>query len=335
MTMRLRRSHFARSMFCSAALLVCTCTNPSSPFGVDEPIAGAVVTDDLARFWAAYDAGASSEAFQREYLDRATPGLRDFAERRQVTATALTQMVAAYPNFFAAVREPSLRMATDPAVTSAIHAAFVALDRVFPEATFPPTTLLIGRFSTAGTISNAGVLIGSEFLLGGPGVPTEELGAFQRAYTRDQAGLVPLALHEMVHIQQARAGVFAGGARWRTLLAQSLVEGIADFVAERVWGEHINTALHTWAISREDSLWREFEPLMHDENVDGWLYNHANSTPDRPGDLGYFVGHRIAKAYASTRPSLEVAVRELILMNDPAALLEASGYAGSSSGAVQ
>ena len=73
---------------------------------VTDPARAVFVTSDIQHFWTAYDADAQggTSAFQTEYLDRASPGLRDFIASRTLTAASLGNMVRTYPRYFAGIR---------------------------------------------------------------------------------------------------------------------------------------------------------------------------------------------------------------------------------------
>jgi len=68
-------------------------------------------------------------------------------------------------------------------------------------------------------------------------------------------------------------------------------------------------------------------PILTD--ISRWLFNQGRTAPGRPGDLGYFIGYRIAQAYYLKATDKAQAIRDLITLRDPAALLAQSGYAGS------
>jgi len=54
-----------------------------------------------------------------------------------------------------------------------------------------------------------------------------------------------------------------------------------------------------------------------------WLYN---STPEKPADLGYWVGYRIVKSYYQRSPDKRQAIREILQMTDPKGFLAKSGW---------
>jgi hypothetical protein len=51
-----------------------------------------------------------------------------------------------------------------------------------------------------------------------------------------------------------------------------------------------------------------------------------NSTPEKPDDLGYWVGYRIVKSYHLHAADKRQAIREILQMTDPNAFLAKSGW---------
>lgn len=294
-------------------------------FAVD-PASAELVTADVSNFWSAYDdylRSKSSGSFQSQYLDRASPGLIDFIRVRSLTAASVAQMVDAYPRYFAGLRT-SLQGLISGAVSAQIRTNYAAMKSLYPPTVYPTVTFLIGRFSTGGTTSNNRILIGSEFYGGDASVPLDELGSFQRNNVHALSALPVIVAHEHVHILQSRAGGIFGG---KTLLEQSINEGAADFVGELVSGGNINASLMSWALPREHALWVEFQAAMNGTDISRWLYNQGTATADRPGDLGYFMGYRIAQAYYARATDKAAAVKDILEVKNAAAYLTASGYA--------
>jgi Predicted Zn-dependent protease (DUF2268) len=321
-------------ILCSALTAACggsdVAAPPTAVIVTDDPAAAQIVTSDLAHFWAAYDAGGkngSASAFQTQYLDVASPGLSDFIRVRALTASSLAQMVTAFPKYFAAIRATNLQLATNGSVTSRIRANYTTIKSLYPPAIYPPLTLLIGRFSTGGTTSTNGSLIGSEFYSIDDATPLDELQQFQRDNVKAVDSLPIIVAHEHAHIlQQHSGGIFTRSNK--TLLEQALMEGGADFIGERSSGGNINGRLWAFAIPIEPSLWQEFKSAMNGTDVSRWLYNQGSSTAtaSRPGDLGYFVGYRIVEAYYLKQTDKAAALRDIIEIKDAADFLARSGY---------
>jgi uncharacterized protein YjaZ len=66
---------------------------------------------------------------------------------------------------------------------------------------------------------------------------------------------------------------------------------------------------------------------MQGTDVSRWLYNQGSATPDRPGDLGYYVGYRICASYFDRMSDKVKAVSDIVEMGDGRVFLDASGYA--------
>jgi hypothetical protein len=318
----------------AATLVACgggdNATGPVVPGGVvTDPAQASFVTTDIGHFWAAYDAGGSngtSGPFQTEYLDRASQGLKDFIGLRSLTAASLAQMVRIYPRYFADIRPQTLRLANDAALIARMRAGYRKMKDMYSPAVFPPVTFLIGRFSTGGTTSNNGMLVGLEFYALGPSTTTDELGQFQRDNVLPLDSLPLIVAHEHAHILQQRAGGISSHSN-KTLLDQAFLEGSADFIGQLESGGNINARLRDYAIPRESALWTEFKAAMHGTNVSQWLYNQGAASSTRPGDLGYFIGYRIAESYYNRTSDKQAAVRAIIEARDADQFLAESGYA--------
>ncbi|MDX2191976.1 MAG: DUF2268 domain-containing putative Zn-dependent protease [Gemmatimonadales bacterium] len=320
----------------ACAILLAACGGESAPpAGVpysESPAGAAIELADLRRFWAAYDAGGRDgdiSAYQRRYLDSASAGLRALMQSRQVTAASLAAMTRIAPAYFDALRGQLLPLTADAPVFATIRANYERVEQRYPESVFPALWMLVGRFSTGGTTAGgAGMLIGSEFFGADAAPPLDGLPAFARANVRSLATLPPLVAHEHAHILQARAGA-RGLSDGHTLLERTLAEGGAEFLAELVSGANTMPAQHAWARPRERAVWEEFQREMRGTDITRWLYNQGTATADRPGDLGYFVGYRIAQAYYRRAADTTQAFRDLVALRDAEGILRASGYDGS------
>ena len=168
-----------RCLLILLAILATACAGGSKstvPNGTPDNSAAQIITSDLAHFWAAYESGGkdgSASAFQSRYLDVASPGLVDFIRSRGVTAESLAQMVVRYPKYFASIRDANLGLTADHPAIARIHTNYALIKNLYPASVFPPLTLLVGRFSTGGTTSVNGMLIGSEFYSANASTPLD------------------------------------------------------------------------------------------------------------------------------------------------------------------
>jgi uncharacterized protein YjaZ len=124
--------------------------------------------------------------------------------------------------------------------------------------------------------------------------------------------------HECIHFQQNV------GSRLN-LLGQSIYEGSADFVGELISGRHTNPAAFEYGDEHEDELCREFVTKMNGEDFTDWLYG-TSKKDNRPNDLGYWIGYKIAKSYFEKATDKKQAVYDILNIKDYNEFLKKSGY---------
>lgn len=295
----------------TAAALAVFATTAAAP-------APTIDTADVARFYRLYDAAGgapSAETLQRNYLDAGSDGVRQFIPNRIVSAEALAERIRAEPGVYDGARAC---MAALPGVKRRLAAAFRRLARLDPQARFPPVTILIGRNSSGGTSAPSGVLIGLEVVCRSDWLQTDP---------GDR--LTHLIAHEYGHVQQDQA--LEDDPAKATVLQRALIEGVAELVGELISGEVSNAHLARWVKGRENALAARFLADAGSKDLSAWLYNGAG-TPDAPGDLGYWAGHGIARAYYARAKNKRAALRTLLDLKDPQAILHESGWGPGNTG---
>jgi hypothetical protein len=272
-------------------------TDPAAPPHAD-PDSALLVTSDVALFWSAVDHAEPDSleaALQHDYLDKASVGVHDFIPGRILSAPDLARQFRVSRARYEASRTSSSRVTE---ATPAIRAAFHQLKTLYPAAVFPDVYFVIGRFNSGGTSSKHGLLIGAEMY-------------------GDPSKLPAIVSHELIHFQQSPHPR-------PTLLTQSFIEGAADFVGEMISGANINNDTYRYGMAHEHELWVEFEQRMHGTDTSGWLYGKPPG--ERPADLGYFIGYKIASAYYAKAGDKTKALAEIIGVTDVESLLVASAY---------
>ena len=241
----------------------------------------------------------------------------------------LLRALAQYPRYYAAVRPTTLSVDTNSRITRGIRRGLTRLAALYPEARFPAIYFLIGTLSTGGTTAQSGMLMGTEQSASDRDTPRDELPAWAQAATRANnfQSLVGLVVHEAVHTQQKPGPP----GQKNTLLRQALHEGIADFLSELAVGPwHASTPRQIYGRAHEHDVWVDFKDEMAtDSTIRTWMYNGMVSPEQNHGaiDIGYWVGYRIAGAYYARAAKKRAAVRALLELRDPEAILRASGYA--------
>jgi hypothetical protein len=103
--------------------------------------------------------GDTVAVLQAEYVDRASPALKTYAEKHGVTAEALARAMRRRPEEYAALADLPERLAGQEPI---FRAAYGRLQQLLPDAVFPPTHFVIGVWSGASEASEHGQLISVE-----------------------------------------------------------------------------------------------------------------------------------------------------------------------------
>lgn len=273
---------------------------------VPNPDEARFVTQDIPRFWQAFDSAIDkpepelAAALQSTYLDPATPGVAGFTPHRIQSAEHLARTVKARRADYEAARANSLAIAP---LEPDIRAAFHRLQDLYPEAVFPDVYFVIGAMNSGGTSQSMGLLIGMEMSVNQPDT------------------IAYLVTHEAVHYLQKSPNN-------RNLINQLMIEGCADFIGELTSGGCINQKALDYARAHTAELWRELEPRLDDDKYGAWLYVYnPDQLAGRPPDLGYAMGCLIAETYYENAADKQEAIRTLVECRDPRAILNDSGFA--------
>jgi hypothetical protein len=273
----------------------------------------AIITDDIDRFWEAYDAvrrtddsAQQLDQLQKLYVDRGTPGLHAFMEAKGYTARTYVDAIRAYPRYWDSVR-PKTGNARASLCRTQIY-----LDRfrqLYPGHRPASIYFEIGALRSAGTTLEDKVLIGVEMAMGDPTVDTSDMPQGLRRFfssyfaSKPAESLDLLIVHEAVHTQQR-------GDR-KNLLSQAIYEGVADFVAEKLTGRMPELPYVAYGPQNDARIRAAFVRDMHANDYSGWLYNGTDNAFG-VRDLGYYVGYAICARYYAGSADKRRAIREMI-----------------------
>lgn len=291
-----------------------------------DPLTAQIGLEDARRFANLMKDGAvpTAEVLQREYLDRAGAGVKVFTPMRIVDANRLARTVAAKPDTYRyAIRECLPRL---PALRSDLKAIYLAYAGLLPERPLPAIEVVFGALNSGGTANSEMQVIGLEVTCP-PGTTPEQFRTSMRGFFA----------HETVHTWQGDA---SPQARADPLLNQALREGVADYLTSVVTGEIPDLERDAWARRREAWLWEEFmrdrQAMLADSEIlskpyanprfKRWFANCGSAPEGWPCEAGYWIGMRIAEAYVERSSDKHAAIRKLIELEDPAAILKASAY---------
>lgn len=289
-----------------------------------DPDAARIVTSDIQNFWRAYDLTKPETApetaisiFDREYFAPGSIGLKDFTQLRIKDAKALTETIKRFRQYYDSARASTLRIEY---MQPKIRAGFYALKYLYPDAIFPDVYFLVGRLNSGGTTSPRALLIGAEMYGRTPNMPEEVLTDWLKQVLAPVENVPIIVAHELIHVQQK-----SPATERATLLGQAIHEGSADFIGEMISGGNINAHLHAYGNPREKELWNEFKQAMSGKDFSKWLYNGSNSK-DRPADLGYYIGYKIAEAYYQKASDKKLAIKGILEIKNFEQFLKESDY---------
>jgi hypothetical protein len=314
----------------TVALTLCILFIPAASFAQSgtrlnrDPGAVKFVTSDIGNFWRAYDLAAKeadkaqrAAIFQAEYLDKGSPGLKDFLRLRIKSAENLVSAIDRMPKYYASIRPQTLRVER---MEGRMRAAFRKFKSIYPEAVFPDVYFLIGVTSSGGTTGPSGLLIGTEMYGKTAKTPSDELSAWLRAVLSTVDNVPAIVAHESCHYNQR----YNTSPDQRHLLGKALQEGACDTIGELISGRNINEHLKVYGRTHDAEIWRDFEADMYKPDFSRWVYN-ATTAKDRPADLGYYVGYLITRAYYRNAKDKRRAVHDILNIQDARAFYEASG----------
>ncbi len=272
-----------------------------------EPI---IETGDVDRFYKVYDEAdgrPTAEALQHRYIDPGSDGLHALARLRNVTGQSIAEAIARRPEIYSEARRCIEAL---PRVRERLAVALRKLRDLYPEARFPPITIAVGRGKPVGVGGrNTGVQIGAEALCATDWINPDIEDRF-----------VGVITHEFAHVQQVVAFSEIENA---TVLSASLEEGAAEFVTELTTGSISYSYMSGLIAGREREIETVFAADADKTDLSDWLYN---STPEKPADLGYWVGYRIVKSYYQHADDKRQAIRDIFEMTNPDEFLAKSGW---------
>jgi hypothetical protein len=269
-----------------------------------------IQTEDVTRFYALYEATdgrPTAEQVQRDYLDVGTPGLRHLAQVRNVNAENIARALETQPRLYTNARACLEAL---PRIRERLARTFDNLLELYPEAARPPVTILVSRGRPVGIAGPGdGVQVALEAMC------SDVAARFLGADIDDR--FVNLIAHEYVHVQQPPE------RENPTVLQRALEEGVAEYIGELIAGGVSNVAVHASARGRELEVETRFVGDLDKTDLSAWF---DNTTADDVGQLGYWVGYRIARAYYQNATDKRAAVREMMHITDAHAFLERSDW---------
>lgn len=318
------RRHPVAALRRAAAALACFGMLCAMAEPAIDPLAITVELEDAERFaqlFRSSEGAPTAEALQVQYLDPAGRGVEIFTPYRIRNAQHLAAVIARDPAPYrdAIGRCLPLVRQTEPD----LRAIYLGFRGLLPEQPLPRIAVVFGAGNSGGTAQPDMQVLGLEVLCR----LAPDGAAFRRIMRHFYA-------HETVHtfqrFDQKRLEA-------DPLLADALAEGTADYLARLVTGEVPDPERARWAEANAAFVWAEFardiaaarDPSLTEAQrkavMRRWVGNAGNPPEGWPSELGYWVGMTIAEGYVAKAPDRAAAIRELLRLDDPRAVLARSG----------
>ncbi len=271
-----------------------------------------VFTQDIDNFWTAYDSiritndsSAQIHFIQTLYIDKGTPGLKAFMIARKYSAELYVRLINKYPKFWNSIRQNTLSVKSK---VTEIEKSIERLKVLYPELKNAKMYFTIGGLRSGGTTKDSMVLVGAEIATGNSTTDVSEFtGKWLAGVFKDQSSdnLISLNVHEYIHTQQ--------NGESNNLLAQAIMEGSCDFIAELVIGKTLQRNYINYGKQHVQELKESFKQDMFGNAFSRWLYNGSDTKT--VADLGYFMGYEICKSYYENASDKKKAIKNIIELN--------------------
>lgn len=296
-----------------------------------DPLTATIHLEDAERFarlYIATNGRPSAAQLQKEYIDPGSYAVSVFTPYRIKDAANLAAEIAKNQSSYdRAIKQclPEIRR-----YNADLRAIYLALHKLLPNEKLPQIYVLFGANNSGGTAGPMAQVLGLEVTCD---MAAETPGGIRSILRR-------LFAHETFHTFQHDPTE----AQKNPLLADTLTEGSADFIALVTTGEVPAPERAFWAAQREGELWTQYkkdmlttqaaaaktDPNAAKEARLRWLSNYQIAPKGWPYEVGYWVGMQIWQCYYDRSADKHQAIRDIIDWNDPDLILRKSGYNGKS-----
>ncbi len=254
----------------------------------------------------------SLQIIQNEYIDKGTDGLKEFNSKYGLSSKAILKAVRRHREDYIALEKRLNWLKTQE---DTLRLAYKKLKYFIPNAFFPPTYYIVGKYWGYNSGSKAGILLTVE----------------RRASKNIKSSKKVTMVHEMVHMQQAMAigypdKYLAIYKDEKSLLALTIREGIAEFFADMVTGKYSQERARKFVVENEKEIWEKFKKEMYGKETGEWMWKKP-SNKEQPRDVAYVLGAKIVEHYYKQSLDINKAINEILSVTDYKSFIEKSIYA--------
>lgn len=311
--------HLSQTIILATIILVVVSMPVLAQLGIEpvyDPADIKFIYDDLHNFLKAFkminDGADLAETLKKEYLDKASPGLKNYMEDVGFELKDFVERFEKYRKSYLSLPElPGQLVSQEDNIRNALQ----NMKKIFPKPVFIPIYYIVG-------------------ISGGLHAEPSEVGirlAFSRSPSPDHlADLKLTIIHELIHVQQFLAiGIEEYHSIYeekQSLLAVSIREGVAEYLTYLIAGKYSKKEVYEYIKKDEKNIWERFKEEMHNREFGDWLFSKPKD-PDQPRDLGYIMGALIVESYYENAADKKKAIDEILKVTDYKEFLERSHYA--------
>jgi Predicted Zn-dependent protease (DUF2268) len=320
-----------------------SCTNAAllaaTPVAGVDPLTASVDVSDAVRFAKLFNVSQgrpTSLQLQEGYLDKGSKAVRIFTPNRIKSPDNLAQAIAERPELYRDAINRCLPLLNE--ANAELRSIYLSYKGLFPDKPLPAIKVVFGAANSGGTAGPGMQVLGLEVLC--------KISPTRADFLELMRGMFA---HETAHTFQSDYPPQA--IKTDRLLAETIREGTADYLALLTTGRVPQEARNQWAREREDWLWDQFEAdrrlvRAHTDTAGEldeagraafarWIANAGHAPAGWPSEAGYWIGMRICEAYVSKAFSPRKAIQDLLTMQDPNKILQMSGYERRHAGAAR
>lgn len=280
----------------------------------ENPLKAKLVTSDITNFYNAFELALKDSAnaktiFRERYFLKGSDGLQDFFTTKITNEDLFVKTIFLYKNFYTSAKATLLQTKS---LSDSIYANSARFKKWYPKAVFPDVYFVVGRFNSNGTISDNGLLIGTEQMSKTPQTNTTDWKDWQHKWIMNFKQIPVTVSHELVHFNQD------GMKRENTLLCYAAIEGSAEFIAERITGK--TDGDYSAYKGREQKIWQDFKTDMYLDKYGEWI----SEQPNRPRNGMYWAGYLMCKSYYDRATNKQQAIDDILHIQDYKAFFEKS-----------
>jgi hypothetical protein len=284
-----------------------------------------IITTDITNFWKTFDRLSTAETLndtigivQKYYLDKASYGLQEYLKASNSNSTDFANAIENHKNYLLSIRQTTNSI--QKYKTQIVEAA-KKLKSIYPSAFFPQIYFVMGKFEVGGTQFTNFLYIGAELMCASSTSPVQEIKKDLRPMISTINDIATVCIHEIIHYQQEYQDA-------KNILDGALIEGGADFITKQITGKTTAQSCFEYGYKHEKEIWADFKNQDTSQNFIRWFVNIPDTSHQRPGMLGYFIGYRICQKYYCSSTNKAAALREIIELKDPAEIYKKSKYSG-------